>query len=705
MMSSPLPARGWIRVSIVLAVLLALSALGFNGGAVSARTQWQRGARLEAIRTPFSESVAQMGRRDLQWRAQILAENIPPSALANPVEPWEGEEEEREREREGRANAAPQGFFQAATVPTPQTIGSAFQGFGMQDQVSRFSAWSYPPDTSGAIGPNHFVQVINGSVAFYNKSGVAAANPIRLNTFFNFTFQGVTYPRNGGFDPRVVYDRQSGRWFACALEFGPLVGGLGSANHLLLAVSRSSDPTTIWDKYVIPVGDPNQVVGGNQIASFTDYPTLGMDSNGVYAVVRIFAFNVNTGSVVMTSAKIVAMPKASLLAASPSLGTLSQWARIQDMFSTPQPALNLDPVGAGDPAWLFSSSPGSPSLLYRKITWSGGTPQLSNTATLPTPVVSLQIPSAPASGSVGANAINTGDVRLQSATIRGGRLWTSRNVCVNANGTHSGSDPGNRTACEWFEINVSGSTPTLVQNGRVWDPATADPWFYYFPSIMVNGQGHAVIAFSGSKNSEFVGAFYAGRLATDPPGTMGTPVVLRSGVAPYNQLDLNDPPRNRWGDYSYTSLDPSDTMSLWTIQEYAEAPSTPVGNPPVASRWGTRVARLASPPPVLDSPNFTLEQGQSNVTLPLTGTGFYDPGAGFTGRLSVQVGGGSPPGIDNLQFTYNGPTSITLRFDVAANAGGGPRSITVTNPDGQTATVASAFSVGVPATVQLSSST
>jgi len=109
---------------------------------------------------------------------------------------------------------------------------------------------------------------------------------------------------------------------------------------------------------------------------------------------------------------------------------------------------------------------------------------------------------------------------------------------------------------------------------------------------MVNGQGHAAMGFSGSKSSEYIGSYTCGRLVTDPINTMGAVTQIIAGTASYLLLDNSS--RNRWGDYSYTSLDPNNDMSLWTIQEYAKSP---------VNTWGTYVAELLSPPPILVNPN------------------------------------------------------------------------------------------------------
>src|SRR5206468_2016068 len=130
----------------------------------------------------------------------------------------------------------------------PQAVGNNFVGISLQDQFNTFGGGSIPPDTMGAVGPNHFLEIINSSVAIYNKAGTRLSH-VSLDSFFTLTVGATTYPRGGGFDPRVLYDRRSGHWFATAMEFNGQV-----QNGIVLAVSRTSDPTGTWDKYILNVG-------------------------------------------------------------------------------------------------------------------------------------------------------------------------------------------------------------------------------------------------------------------------------------------------------------------------------------------------------------------------------------------------------------------------------------------------------------------
>jgi len=67
-------------------------------------------------------------------------------------------------------------------------------------------------------------------------------------------------------------------------------------------------------------------------------------------------------------------------------------------------------------------------------------------------------------------------------------------------------------------------------------------------------------------------------------------------------------------------------------------------------------------------------------------TGFFDPGAGFSNRIATAS---AAPDVTVNSITYNNPTNVTLHLTVAGGATPGARTLTVTNPDGQSATSAS----------------
>lgn len=166
--------------------------------------------------------------------------------------------------------------------------------------------------------------------------------------------------------------------------------------------------------------------------------------------------------------------------------------------------------------------------------------------------------------------------------------------------------------------------------------------------------------------------------------TANTSFTLNTGIQPSSSV-------KRWGDYSYTSVDPNDDMTMWTLQEYVAADN----------RWAIRLVKLRPPPPatITTVSPATVTSGQADVTVTVTGTassgtGFFDPGPGFASRLSAAFSGSN---VKVIGVAVNSPTQVTLMLSTAG-AAPGSRTLTVTNPDGQSASLAAALTVVAPPT-------
>src|SRR5437016_4157450 len=95
----------------------------------------------------------------------------------------------------------------------------SFPGVSLQDEFNILGGGpttSPCPDTMGAVGPNHFLEMIKGAVAVFDKSSGARLSITTLANFFTLTVGGTTYPRNGISDPHVLYDSHSGHVFDTA---------------------------------------------------------------------------------------------------------------------------------------------------------------------------------------------------------------------------------------------------------------------------------------------------------------------------------------------------------------------------------------------------------------------------------------------------------------------------------------------------------
>jgi hypothetical protein len=67
-----------------------------------------------------------------------------------------------------------------------------------------------------------------------------------------------------------------------------------------------------------------------------------------------------------------------------------------------------------------------------------------------------------------------------------------------------------------------------------------------------------LMGYSGSSANSFVSAYYSWLFSGISTSTR--PMLIKAGTLNF--------PHNRWGDYSYTCVDPADDWNIWTVQEY-----------------------------------------------------------------------------------------------------------------------------------------
>lgn len=419
--------------------------------------------------------------------------------------------------------------------PVEPPLGSLRSGGTLPALIDEFQgvirgdagSWSYPPDTDGAVGPNHYVETVNRNFAVYDKTTGAELVNMFLGSFL---------PGSNG-DPRVLFDHHSGRWVVLVTDFS-------SGAHIYLAVSMTHDPTGSWFKTSFLTAP------GSDAGTWPDYPTLGVDANGIYTA----AYMVGAGMTVF------AIDKAPLITASPSLGAVTAFR-------------GLPWEGAIQPAHTYGTPSGeylisvqdSNELRVRRVNPPLTSPTLSELGNAVVPFFS----SAPDASALGSSTpLDTVDTRLMMSVYRDGSIWTSHTINV-----------GGRAACRWYEINAA--TLAVIQSGTVADGSL----HYFFPSIMVNQFGDVAMAFTGSSSSQYAACYYTGRRPFDLAGEMAPPALYKPGNGPQNNIDGYG--RNRWGDYSYTTLDPIDQTTFYTIQEYGHATNI----------WGTYVGVLSQGPP------------------------------------------------------------------------------------------------------------
>lgn len=335
------------------------------------------------------------------------------------------------------------------------------------------------------------------------------------------------------------------------------------------------------------------------------------------------------------------------------------------------------------------------TLMLRRVSDPAGTPAISANIPITVATTSSSIPIQHLGNTGGNNGrIDALDDRFYAAHIRNGRLWTAHNIRVDAMGVAS-TGSQSREAVRWYELNGirssdNGGVPVVTQLGTIFDSAAtlAEARAFSIPSVVVSGQGHAALGFTTAGTPFRIDAATSGRLVGDDLGTTQQVIRYTSSSTAYNPpSDPGGVGGRRWGDYSYTSLDPTDDMTIWTIQEYCNGTNT----------YGCRVAQLLAPAPA--RPVFadrSVAPGESSVDVVITGvagrgTGFYDPGPGFSRRIAATVSGG----VIVNSVTFNDPTHVTLDVNTLG-APVGLKDVTITNPDLQARTGTGILAVAGP---------
>jgi hypothetical protein len=153
---------------------------------------------------------------------------------------------------------------EAANVVSESLIPSPAPGSSFRALDDNNTA--IPPDTHGAVGPNHLMVVHNSQVRIQNRGGGVICT-LPLYAFwaslgpFNFNNTSV-------FDPRVLYDPDSNRWV-----FTAGADNVSVTSRVLVGVTQTSNPMGNWNLYSIEA-DPAHLV-------WADFPGIGFNKDSV----------------------------------------------------------------------------------------------------------------------------------------------------------------------------------------------------------------------------------------------------------------------------------------------------------------------------------------------------------------------------------------------------------------------------------------
>lgn len=559
-------------------------------------------------------------------RLDALARQPKNRAEASDGAPRESYEPERAVRRRNSAKASGAPVRQPARAAT--AVATAIPNFtGFQGLADNFRA--IPPDTQGAVGPQHVVTMLNTQVMIHSRSGAPRANfPISLNGFWSPLGNFVD-----AFDPRILYDASADRWMACAA-----VNGESAASALLLAVTQTGDPGGAWNYFRVDVGSNR----------WGDFPALGFNANWVAVSMNLFQIR---GSDSYVTTNLYVFSKADLYQQNGAGNHVTfsdargEFTPVRDYDNSRPNTLYLVQEFATD----YGPVAGSGAIRISKIegtvgaeTFKGGNVGTVNIAD-PWSDTGPDEDFAPQSGT--SAKINTGDSRLDNCVMRNGTIWCAHTVFLPY------GQP-TRAAAQWFQIDPAGTVPALVQRGRIDDPTGT--FFYCYPTIAVNKNNEALIGYTRFSANDYPSAEFAIRTPADPLNAMQPGVLIKAGEAPYVSPGARTG-SNRWGDYSATVVDPVNDLDFWTLQEYA---ATPPANRTGA--FGTWWAQVTAP------------SSGSNCTYTLSAASASFDNTGGSGAVTVNTAAGcrwqAASNVSWIGITSGNPgnSNGTVQYTVAS---------------------------------------
>ena len=466
-----------------------------------------------------------------------------------------------------------------------------------------------PPDTNGDVGPNHYVELVNDSFKVFDKNGNTLSGPTTYNSFF--ALLGNSTPCGAGEnegDPIVLYDQIADRWVITDFAHPSFPG---SSFWECIGVSQTGDPIAGgWCLYALQQ-DPEEP------DRLGDYPKFGLWPDAYYLTMNEF-----TDGQTFNGVRVYALDRASMIGGGPTNAIGFTIER------TPEdPAFSLVPASfrTGDPppagrqefivaigvaetpgasqtvvkGWLFhvdfvnpdnstlgigsNHSPNAQITVNPFINAGRPTPAPTATPT-PTPTGTPNPPEEDINFKIvpqqeTKEELDTLGQRIMTPLVYQNRngiesLWADHTVILNY--------PDGPTAIRWYQFDVTGGNfPATPVQQQDWSNGNDGVW-RWMPSIAVDENGNTAVCYSASRESMFPSIRYAGRLATDPLNDLGQgEVIMTNGGG--SQTTGSD----RWGDYTMTTIDPSDGVSFWHANEYYPTTSE--------QDWFTRIGKFRFP--------------------------------------------------------------------------------------------------------------
>jgi hypothetical protein len=538
----------------------------------------------------------------------------------------------------GGPSAAAQG---GATVSSYANVSPSFDG--------DYETGLTPPDTTGAIGPDRYIETINTQYAIYNRSGTLI-NGGSLGDLTGIPTGLFGYALS---DPQIMWDAKTQRFYYSAVYYDSL---FLSDNGLAVGWSTTATPSSSgdWCQYAIQFG-----------GDLPDYPKLGDSADFlIYGYNKFSDFaQTYTGS----EFEVLNKPPAGSACAPTSAFALANSGVLQNgdgsQAATPVPA-NLVDDGTGTGYVVANAdltvAPSADFISVYSVTTNGtdsnGIPVADITGPTTVSVPSYSIPSnAPQQGS--GDLLDTLDGRFEAsvAAVDPGHanklaVWTAHAVFG-----------GGGTEERWYELDPAAGT--VLQSGKVSSPSLFVWNGAVSPDRANTGTSASfgdsmAMSVSTSSTSSYPAIQFLWKNGAGAQSALSN--LVQSGGP---DVDFSCSPC-RWGDYSGASPDPAGTGTtgtVWLGNQYNLANGSTGSTAWRTWIFAVRPTGGAPPPPA--SLSFatgpqSLTAGQPSVAMRLALS------AAQPGDTAVTLASSSPQG--QFSASAGGPWSSTLPLTIAA---------------------------------------
>lgn len=446
----------------------------------------------------------------------------------------------------------------AGNLNAPDSVAQTSAALAMPSSSSSIagldlSNWGagWPPDTHGDVGPNHYIQAVNTSLAIFDKASGARLAAFTFDTFFDGTGTPCDTANQG--DPYVLYDVYSGRWIISDFSWPGAVRS--GPYYQCIAVSKTADPVSGgWWMYGMLLSS----------TELNDYPKMGVWHDGIYLTANMFR-----KASTFSGSKVWALNRDDLISGAPLRSVAFSLGSSYASLLPAHVRASLPPTTA--PEYLLARGGTTSTLrIWRmKVNWTTPT---ASTLTGPANinVAAFTVPSAKVPQLGSTTTLDTLSDRLMSnvaySNIGGNEaLWVNHTVS-------SGGTMGVR----WYEIRNLNGTASVFQQGTFQPDST----YRWMGSLAIDKQGNMAVGYSASSSTLNPQIRYAGRLVGDAAGTLGQgETTLIAGTGSQTSY-------SRWGDYASMQVDPADGCTFWFTTEYYAATGT---------NWQTRIGSFKYP--------------------------------------------------------------------------------------------------------------